>query len=73
MKKKKTVGQRIMEAREFMGLTRAELAEKAKVRHATLYQYEIDKVTPKLAPAARIAYVLGVSVDWIAMGCEDDE
>lgn len=59
---------RLRNKRNELGLTQAQVAEKAQINTSTYSSYESGKVPP-LDIAYRIAIVLGVSVDWL---CGDE-
>jgi transcriptional regulator with XRE-family HTH domain len=57
-----TLGERIKARRVELGLTQAQLAEKAGVRQPTLSIWESDSGSPQLAKLTSVAAALGVSV-----------
>jgi transcriptional regulator with XRE-family HTH domain len=57
--------------REGAGLSRAELARKARVPASTLGGWEADRGIPDLPAALRLAGALGVPVERLAEGVED--
>lgn len=61
-----TLGQQIRKARESLGLTQAELAERAHVSQAYLSYLEQDQREPTLSIAARLARTLDIPLDQLA-------
>lgn len=57
-----TLGERIKARRVELGLTQAQLAEKAGVRQPTLSNWESGSGSPQLAKLTNVATALGVSV-----------
>lgn len=68
---KKSVGERIREARKENNLSVRQLAELSGMDHQTIYAYEQGRVEPKLISAAKICEALNVSIDWLAIGLEE--
>ena len=60
-----TIRLALKQARERNGLTALQLAAKAETSEARLYSYERGRCTPKPDEAARIAAVLGVTLESI--------
>lgn len=56
----------ILNLRKGVGLSQGELADKVDSTPITIGRYERDEVKPPLEVAARIAKVLGVSLDYLA-------
>lgn len=63
-----TLGQRIRSARETRGASQVVVAEAAGISQGYLSQLEQDEREPALSIAARLARVLGVSLDELASG-----
>lgn len=63
-----TLGQRIRTARESLGESQVNLAAAAGISQGYLSQLEQDEREPTLSIAARLAQVLGVSLDRLASG-----
>ena len=61
-----TLGQRLRAAREARGLSQVSVAAAAHISQGYLSQLEQDEREPTLPIAARIARVLGVSLDELA-------
>jgi transcriptional regulator with XRE-family HTH domain len=61
-----TLGEKIRYHRRKNNLTQAELAEKAGISKAAVWAYEDDKREPKFFAVICLAYVLGVSLDYLA-------
>lgn len=58
-----TVGQKLRRLREAAGLSQEELAVAVGVTRQTLYAYEIDRTSPRLAELLRVTSVLGMPLD----------
>lgn len=71
--KRKTVGERIREARKQKGLTMAELSELVNISQGQLSNYEKDRREPAFSKMARIADVFEISLDWFALGLEEED
>ena len=56
-------GRRLRAHRQRAGLSQFQLAIAAGCRPAKLSVYELNKTTPELATAARLAQALGIKVD----------
>ncbi len=61
-----TLGQRIRAAREAKGLSQVSLAASTNISQGYLSQLEQDEREPTLGIAARIARVVGISLDDLA-------
>jgi transcriptional regulator with XRE-family HTH domain len=64
-------GQHLRSLREGAGLSRPELARRARVPVSTLRNWEGDRGFPNLPALLRIAEVLGVPLERIAEGVTD--
>ncbi len=62
------LGQRIVEAREALGLSTAQLARRLAVRTATLSGWEAGRAEPRANKLMMIAGVLNVSLSWLLTG-----
>lgn len=60
-----TFGQRLKRARQDRGLTQPEFAKLAGILDGNLSRYELDKSTPQMKTAVKLAGALGLSVDWL--------
>ena len=61
------LGTRLELARERLGLSRSEVARRAKVDTAALFRMEReDNAAPTFATVVRVAHVLGASLEWLA-------
>lgn len=60
-----TLGQRIVTAREGMGLTTAQLARRMGIKTATLSSWETDRSEPRANRAATLAAMANVSLIWL--------
>lgn len=75
----KSIGIKLMLARDKAGLSREELSEKADVEANSIYRYETGKQVPNFPIVIRLAKGLGVSVadlapdDYIAKTEDDPE
>ena len=75
----KSIGIKLMLARDNAELTRDELSEKADVEANSIYRYETGKQVPNFPTVVRLAKGLGVSVadlvpdDYIAKTEDDPE
>src|SRR5947209_7535937 len=66
-----TIGQRIQRLRQEAGMSQSELARESKVPIGTLRNWEQDRRIPALDAAARLAKVLGVSLDEMALPTQE--
>lgn len=60
-----TFGKRLGEVRKDKKLSQDDLAKKMDLQGAVIGRYERDEVKPSIEVAARIAQVLGVSLDYL--------
>lgn len=60
-----TLGDRLRRAREYAGLSRAELAELAGISRRSVLNYETGMTTPRALQLRAIAAATGVDVDWL--------
>jgi transcriptional regulator with XRE-family HTH domain len=60
-----TFGKRLGEVRKDRKLSQEDLAKKLDMQGAVIGRYERDEVKPSIEVAARIAQVLGVSLDYL--------
>jgi transcriptional regulator with XRE-family HTH domain len=58
-------GPRIISIRKERKISQSELAEKAGIHSNVLGRYEREEATPSVETAARLADVLGVSLDYL--------
>ncbi|WP_234407628.1 helix-turn-helix domain-containing protein [Pseudomonas bohemica] len=65
----KTLGQRILAAREQAGLTQPELAKLVGIEQASISQLELGR-TKRTSYLAEIARACSVGTDWLAFGSE---
>jgi transcriptional regulator with XRE-family HTH domain len=63
-----TLGARIIEAREAMGLTTAQLARRLGVRTSTIAGWESNRTEPRSNRLQMLAGLLGVSPTWLLVG-----
>ncbi len=64
------VGQRIVEAREAAGLSQEQLADKLGVPLPNITFWERRAPAPRSEVLAKLASVLGVSIDYLLLGAE---
>lgn len=63
-----TFGDRIVAARDAMGLNRSQLAARLGVKSATLANWEDDRAEPRANKLQMLAGVLNVSMVWLMTG-----
>jgi HTH-type transcriptional regulator, cell division transcriptional repressor len=63
-----TLGGRIVNAREALGFTTAELALRLGVTEETLANWENDRAEPRSNRLSMLAGLLGVSLSWLLTG-----
>jgi transcriptional regulator with XRE-family HTH domain len=63
--KQTTFGKRLGEVRKDKKMSQDELAKKMDLQGAVIGRYERDEVKPSIEVAAKIAQVLGVSLDYL--------
>ena len=66
------LGERLAELRKDHGMTQVELANKLHLSATTISAYENDRSTPSDETKAKIARILGVSLDYL-LGVLDEE
>jgi len=64
----KTIGARIREQREYMGLTREQLAEKIEVTPKFCSDIELGVKGMSVPTLCRLSQILGLSTDYILFG-----
>jgi transcriptional regulator with XRE-family HTH domain len=70
---KRTVGDNIVELREFHGLSRWQLAKAAKLGYGTLKQWETGGRSPHAVLLRRVARALMVPIDRLLQGVSESE
>lgn len=65
---KEEIGQKIKILRKTRGLTQQQLAEKLRVKRATISNYEIGRRSPHIKELEDIAEALGVNLDYFGFG-----
>jgi transcriptional regulator with XRE-family HTH domain len=65
---KDSLGGRIRAKRAELGLGQSALADAVGIRPHVMYRYELQGMTPRAPVLAKIAGVLGVSVEWLLAG-----
>lgn len=63
-----TFGDRIVAAREALGLTTAGLARRLGIKDATLQRWENDRAEPRANKLQMLAGILNVSMIWLMTG-----
>lgn len=63
-----TLGDRIVSAREALGLSEAQLARRLGVKTATVANWEADRAEPRANKLQMMAGVLNVSLVWLMSG-----
>ena len=67
-----TIGNRIKLKRKELGLTQAELGEKLNITDRAVSKWEQGEGDPNLSIIPDIAKVLGVSLDYLLLGKEEE-
>lgn len=67
-----TIGDRIKLKRKELGLTQAELGKKLNVTDRAVSKWEQNEGNPDMSIIASLANVLGVSLDYLILGKEDE-
>lgn len=68
-----TLGERVSEAREAIGLTLEEAAQRMAVKTVTLKNWEAGKTQPRPNKLQMLAGVLGVPFSWLLEGGEEHD
>ncbi|WP_058313255.1 helix-turn-helix domain-containing protein [Shimia thalassica] len=63
-----TLGDRVVAAREAMGMTQKDLARQLGVKLKTVQGWEDDRTEPRANKAQMMSGVLGVSLSWLLSG-----
>lgn len=63
-----TFGDRVAAAREVMGLSRAQLAERIGIKERSLANWEEDRSEPRANKLQMLAGILNVSMIWLMTG-----
>jgi transcriptional regulator with XRE-family HTH domain len=58
-------GKRLLEARKKKGISQEDLAEQLGTKGPVIGRYERDEMKPSIEAAAKMADVLGISLDWL--------
>lgn len=66
-----TLGDRIREQRDKLGMSQAALGDAVGVRQPTMWRYEASRLRPSADALDRIATALGVTSRWLLHGDED--
>ena len=67
------IGSNIVNARQLLGMTQAQLAEKLGVARQTVAKWEHETATPDLSNAAALANALHTSLDMLIGSDEEDD
>ena len=67
-----TIGDRIKLKRKELGLTQAELGKKLNVTDRAVSKWEQNEGNPDMSIIASLTNVLGVSLDYLILGKEDE-
>ena len=65
---KEEIGKKIKILRKTRGLTQEQLAEKLRVKRATISNYEIGRRSPHIKELESIAEALGVGLEYFGVG-----
>ena len=65
MTEKMFLGEKIIQLRSNMGLSRGELAERTGIEYQTLAKYELNKRTPSPEILGSLAHFFGVTIDYL--------
>ena len=63
-----SLGGRLREARENLGLTQADVGESIGVNKQTVHRWEVGAAVPKIRHIIDLTEILGVTLDWLATG-----
>lgn len=58
-------GKRLLEARKKKGVSQEDLANSLNTKGPVIGRYERDEMKPSIEAAAKMADILGVSLDWL--------
>jgi transcriptional regulator with XRE-family HTH domain len=70
---KRSIGDNIVELREFHGLSRWQLAKAAKLDYGTLKQWELDARRPNALLLRQVARALMVPIERLLQGVSESE
>lgn len=65
---KESIGKKIRILRKTRGLTQQQLADKLKVKRATVSNYEIGRRSPHIKELEEISEALGVNLEYFGVG-----
>lgn len=68
MESKEEIGKKIRVLRRTRGLTQEQLAEKIRVKRATISNYEIGRRSPHIKELEDISEALGVNLEYFGFG-----
>ncbi|NNE24950.1 MAG: helix-turn-helix domain-containing protein [Rhizobiales bacterium] len=68
-----TLGERVSEAREALGLSLEEAAQRLAVKKATLKSWEAGRTQPRPNKLQMLAGVLGVPFSWLLNGSDEHD
>ena len=64
----KSIGPRLIQARQALGLTQSEVADAAGIGRNTYNQWETGAERPSLGLALKLCDTVGLTLDWIFRG-----
>lgn len=68
-----TIGERIVEQRKKLGMTRVQLAQDLDIPHTTLRNYETDQREPGHKTLIALSQRFGVTTDYLLLGNDESE
>lgn len=66
-----TIGERIVEQRKKLGMTRVQLAQDLDIPHTTLRNYETDQREPGHKTLIALSHRFGVTTDYLLLGNDE--
>lgn len=63
-----TIGQRLRQTRDEVGLTQLELSKASKVNAMAISHFESDRRSPNIRNAVKLCAALGCTMDWLTRG-----
>lgn len=68
-----TIGERIVEQRKKLGMTRVQLAQDLDIPHTTLRNYETDQREPGHKTLIALSQRFGVTTDYLLLGNDESD